>query len=173
MNLWLIDERLAFHHYLSIDRQQRSVISSDSQSRADIILFNHAVAFTDDNMGSIVIVEFKRPMRNDYSDSGNQSSQVYGYVDELRGNRAVSNKGRQITVPSNTPIYAYIVCDLTSNLKKFARHAEFKVMQDELGYYKYNSEHNVYSEILSFDKLLKDSTQRNNAFFDKMNLPVK
>jgi hypothetical protein len=174
MNLWLIDERLAFHRYLSSDRQQRSVkpLSSGSQSRADIILFNHAVAFADDHLGSIVIVEFKRPMRNDYSESENPISQVYGYVDELRENRAVSNAGRQVTVPPGTPIYAYIVCDLTSNLKKFARHTEFKLMQDGLGYYKYNSEHNVYTEILSFDKLLKDARQRNAAFFDKLNLPM-
>lgn len=174
MNLWLLDERLAFHSYLSSDRPQRSVkaVSSDSLSRADIILFNHAVAFTDDHMGSIVIVEFKRPMRKDYTEAENPISQIYGYVDELRENRATSNKGRQIIVPSSTPIYAYIVCDLTPNLKKYAKNAEFKLTQDERGYYKFNSEHNVYTEIHSFDKVLIDAKKRNAAFFDKLNLPV-
>jgi hypothetical protein len=174
MNLWLIDERLAFHRYLSSDRQQRSVrgLSTDSQSRADIILFNHACAFMDDNMQSVVIIEFKRPMRNDYTDAENPIRQVYNYVEEIKENRAVTNKGRPITLPPGTPIFAYIICDVTPNLRRLAKDLDFKNTTDGLGYYKFNDGHGVYAEIHSFDKILKDAKQRNAAFFDKLNLPV-
>ena len=174
MNLWVIDERLTFHRYLSSDRQQRSVkpLKTDSQSRADIILFNHACAFIDDAMGSVVIIEFKRPMRDDYTDSENPIKQVYNYVAELKEKNATSNKGRQVTLPPAIPFFAYIVCDITPNLRRFAKDAEFRATQDGLGFHKYNSEHGVYTEILSFDKLLRDATQRNAAFFDKLHLPT-
>lgn len=172
MNLWIIDERLNFHYYMSSDRKQKSVepLNGASENRADIILFNHALAFADQDFGSIVIIEFKRPMRDDYSDSENPINQVLRYVDEIRTGEMKTRSGR--LVPSDTPLYAYMICDLTPNLKKFARANDFTLLPDLGGYFRYHKEHNLYMEIISFDKLLKDAKQRNASFFEKLNLPL-
>jgi len=97
-----------------------------------------------------VIIEFKRPMRDDYTDRENPITQIN----------------------PNTPIYAYIVCDLTKNLRKFAKDAGYKPLPDNDGFFNFNDNYNLYVEIISFDKLLKDSKQRNKVLFDKLNLPT-
>jgi hypothetical protein len=69
MNLWLIDERLAYHNYLASDKQMRQipVIESDALDRMDIAVFDEALSFSDkDNpFSSITIIEFKKPNRAD------------------------------------------------------------------------------------------------------------
>lgn len=47
MNLWMIDERLAYHSYLASDKQLASLepVVIDSRERPDIIVFNSPFAF--------------------------------------------------------------------------------------------------------------------------------
>lgn len=49
MNLWVIDERLAYHKFLASDKTLKSmpVISSDSCKEPDIAVFNNAFAYSD------------------------------------------------------------------------------------------------------------------------------
>ena len=71
-NLWLIDERLTYHNYLSSDLSLKgsNVINSISDDRVDLLIFNDAFAFVNDDAPyhSFVIVEFKRPERKDYNE---------------------------------------------------------------------------------------------------------
>jgi hypothetical protein len=69
-NLWVIDERLAFHDYLASDTELRTVAParSDSKDEPDLIVFNKPGAFSQGYLPayeSIVVIEFKRPMRDD------------------------------------------------------------------------------------------------------------
>ena len=69
MNLWLIDDRLAYHHYLASDKKFNTLpdLENDVDKRMDITVFDAALSYTadPDNINSITIVELKRPMRND------------------------------------------------------------------------------------------------------------
>jgi hypothetical protein len=49
-NLWIIDERLTFHSFLSSDQALNTLgeIESDSKSRPDILIFNRPLAFSDE-----------------------------------------------------------------------------------------------------------------------------
>lgn len=172
MNLWIIDERLNFHHYMSSDRPQKSVkpLKGGSDDRADIILFNHALAFADQEFGSIVIVEFKKPMRKDYTEAENPIAQVLRYVDDITSGRVLTRSGRP--VPKGTPIYAYIVCDLTPKLLNFSKPYSFSQLPDQKGYFAFFKDYNLYMEMIGFDKLVDDAEKRNAAFFDKLNLPL-
>ncbi len=71
MNLWILDEKLAYHYYLASDKplEQVEVLDIKSEDRPDILIFNRPIAFADSGppFSAIVIVEFKRPARNDYS----------------------------------------------------------------------------------------------------------
>ena len=42
MNLWLIDDRLAYHHYLASDKflSKLPVLENDTQKRTDLIVFD-------------------------------------------------------------------------------------------------------------------------------------
>jgi hypothetical protein len=68
----------------------------------------------------------------------------------------------------NTPMYAYIICDLTPKLRRTAEDSGFTGLPDNDGYFSFNSNYGLYIEIISFDKLIRDSKQRNKALFDKL-----
>ncbi len=174
MNLWMIDEKLAYHHYLASDKlfKQLEPIEIESKNRPDLLIFNRPFAFADSDppFGSIVLVEFKRPARDDYTDEENPIAQVYGYVREIKAGTAKDRHGRPIRVPPSTPFYAYLVCDLAPKLMTQAENAQLTPTPDSLGFFGYNSNLGVYVEILSFNKLVNDARKRNAVLFEKLGL---
>lgn len=173
-NLWMLDEKLSYHKYLASDKSFKQIepTSSESRDRPDIIIFNKPFAFSNDDKPyeSIVLIEFKRPMRDDYSEMENPISQVNKYAREIIEGDAKDKNNREFDFRPNTPIYAYIVCDLTKKLKAFAKDAGYKQLPSGDGYFSFNDNYNMYVEIMSFDKVLKDSKERNRVLFEKLNL---
>ncbi|CAN5537521.1 hypothetical protein BH11PLA2_BH11PLA2_16410 [soil metagenome] len=176
MNLWILDEKLAYHYYLASDKplEQVDVIEVDSKDRPDILIFNRPIAFAESGppFSAIVIVEFKRPARDDYTEKEkkNPITQVYDYIDKLKEGKAIDKRGRPISIPAHLPIYAYIVCDLTPSLHKQARDYQLTKTPDSQGYFGYHRDHGAYIEIMSFDKLIADAQRRNKILFDKLGM---
>jgi hypothetical protein len=175
LNLWMIDERLAYHYYLASDKELRGmdVLDNNSRDRPDLIIFNAPFAFTDDEgpFNSIVIVEFKRPARDDYTDDENPVKQVYDYIRRVREAKAYDRSGRLLAVPDHIPFYCFIVCDVTPKLGQAAEDAALTKTPDGLGFFGYNSNLRAYVEVVSFTKLLTDAQKRNRVFFEKLGLP--
>jgi hypothetical protein len=173
-NLWMIDEKLSYHKYLASDKTFKKIeaLESDSVDRPDVIIFNKPFAFSNDDKPyeSIVLVEFKRPMRDDYTDQENPISQINKYAREIIEGEAKDKHEREFDFRKNTPIYAFIICDLTKKLKAFAKDAGYKILPGGDGYFSFNDNYNMYIEIMSFDKILKDSKDRNRVLFEKLNL---
>jgi hypothetical protein len=177
-NLWMIDERLAYHLYLASDKRLDSIdyVQSESADRLDLLIFQQRFALSTerDTPQSIVIVEFKRPNRNDYADNekDNPISQVYRYITELRKGGVKDRRGEFIKLPNNTPFYVYIVADETPSFSPLIEIGDFTASPDGLGHFKYHDKLNAYVEIISYRKLLKDAKQRNRVLFDKLGLPI-
>jgi hypothetical protein len=173
-NLWILDEKLAYHHFLASDIKfnQIEILNSDSNSRCDLLVLNNPCAFTDETneYSSIVIVEFKRSMRNDFDAYDNPIVQVYGYIRELRNQTKLDKDGRAVVFSNSTPIYVFIACDLTMKMKEFAGNSNLTLMPDKMGYFGFNSELSAYVEILSYNKILSDSQKRNRVLFDRLNI---
>jgi hypothetical protein len=174
-NLWIIDERLSYHSILASDKKLSDLEDSDisSDKRPDILIFNNPIAFIEDAnqpYSSIVIIEFKRPMRKGYSEDENPFTQVYGYVRKIKSGKFTDKNGLLVNLRPNTPFYIYIICDLTPNLKKFAEDNSFKETPDGQGYYAFNPNFNAYVEVISFPKLLSDARKRNKILFDTLNI---
>jgi len=172
-NLWIIDERLAFHAFLSSDQELRStkkVLRSDSRSRPDLMIFNEAVSFgpEDDNLTSLVVVEFKRPARDDFGKE-TPIDQAHRMIREIRAGRAKRANGRKIAVTSDKiPAYAYIICDRSERLDQIATQAGMTPTVDQLGYQGYFQALSTYIEIIPYSKLLGDAQKRNKRLFDKL-----
>lgn len=72
-NLWLIDERLAFHNYLASDKALSSMpITGCTETKEPDIcalnVYDEPILMAEGQrlpLASIVIIELKRPMRND------------------------------------------------------------------------------------------------------------
>ncbi|MDR2691069.1 MAG: hypothetical protein LBB73_02040 [Dysgonamonadaceae bacterium] len=86
-NLWMLDEKLSYHKYLASDKKFKKIepIDSESQDRPDIIIFNKPFVFANNEKpyDSIVLVEFKRPMRDDYTDDENPSYKSINMQEKL------------------------------------------------------------------------------------------
>jgi hypothetical protein len=122
-----------------------------------------------------VIVEFKRPGRDDYSDHDlekNPIAQVYNYIDIIRKGEAKDKDGQELATPKNIPFYGYIIADMTKSLHRLAGIAMLTRTPDNRGYYGYNQNYDAYIEIISYQKLVADAQKRNQILFRKLNLPT-
>lgn len=180
-NLWLLDERLAFHDYLSSDKPLKSmpILETDSMKEPDLCclqISDQPILINDSEklpLASITIVEFKRPMRNDMNNKSDKDpiDQCLNYVELIRDGKAHTSKGRPIPKAENVPAFCYIIADITSSIEKCCKIQDFHRTADNMGFFGYKKNYNAYFEIISFDRLLNAATERNKAFFDKLGLP--
>jgi hypothetical protein len=179
-NLWLIDERLAFHHFLASDVPLRSMPITDSNSGTEpdlvaIRLFDNRLLCAEKApLASLTIIELKRPMRTAAA-AGEKSDpveQVIGYLSRIREGGVKTAQGRPIPNAGTIPGYCYIVCDITTRMKQRFLIHDLKETDDGMGYYRHHVVLNAYIEVISFDKLLESAKQRHRAFFDKLGLPT-
>lgn len=174
-NLWILDERLAYHSFLASDKELKSAdpVDSSSKRRPDILIFDRPLVFSDSNqpLASAVIVEFKRPDRTDYRDD--PIEQVFDVVRDLRASKLKDTRGRLVR-PANEkiPAYCYIVADLTEELERKVQNASGFRTPDNMGYYGFNSHLFAYFEVISYTKLLGDANKRNRVLFEKLGIPA-
>lgn len=170
MNLWLIDDRLAYHHFLASDKKINTipVLKNNVDKRMDLAIFDAALSYTADpeNINSITIVELKRPQRDD-SDN-DPVRQVLKYVKEIKAGKIKKANGRDFGDMSRVSFYCYVIGDLTPSMRDSAESCGLTGTQDKQGYFGFNPTYGAYVEVISYDKLLKDAKQRNRALFDKL-----
>jgi hypothetical protein len=182
-NLWLVDERLAFHNYLASDKTLASmpITKSEDAKEPDICalnVFDNPILVAEGAklpMASIVVVEIKRPMRND-ADAGEVDDpveQAIGYLNRIRKGQVQTAQGRPIPESDNIPGFCYVLADITPKLQERCLvHHDLKWTHDKLGFFGYKQNCNAYVEVISFDGLVNSAKERNRAFFDKLGLPA-
>lgn len=170
MNLWLIDDRLAYHHFLASDKKINTipVLESDVDKRMDLAVFDAALSYTadPDNINSITIVELKRPQRDD--GDNDPVLQVLKYVRDIKAGKIKKANGRDFGDVSRVSFYCYVIGDLTQSMRDSAESRGLTETQDNAGYFGFNPTYGAYVEVISYDKVLKDAKQRNRALFDKL-----
>ena len=171
-NLWIIDERLNFTHYVSSDIP----LSRSDPSRPDLLVYNRRVLFRGENEpgNPVTIFEFKKPQRDDFANPSSRDDpvqQIVRYVNDIRDGKYKTPEGRDLLIGNNTPFYGFVVCDLTSKVAIWLeREKNFKRMPDQLGWFQWIENINLYVEVISWDKVLKDAKMRNKIFFQKLGI---
>lgn len=171
-NLWIIDERLNFTDFISSDIP----LDGGKTDRPDLLIFDKRVAFRGDNESSnpVTIFEFKKPDRDDFVNPSSKEDpvqQIIRYVNNIRAGNYKTPQGRKINVAPNTPFYGYVICDLSKKVENWLEFEKnFSAMPDRLGWFSWFSNINLYMEVLSWDKILKDADMRNKIFFHKLGI---
>jgi hypothetical protein len=181
-NLWLVDERLAFHDYLGSDKTLASipVTGSNDTHEPDLMALN-----VYDNpllvsggpglpLASIVVVEIKRPMRNDAGpgEIDDPIEQALGYLERIRAGHVSTATGRPIPKSDEIPGYCYVICDITPSFEKRCKVHDLTATSDKMGFFTYKASYKAYVEVISYDRLVNAAKERNKAFFDKLGLPT-
>jgi len=181
-NLWLVDERLAFHNYLASDKTLSSMPITDLESTKEpdllaLNIYDNPLLINDGEnlpLASISVIEIKRPMRNDAAPGEEKDpiEQALGYLKRVRNGNVTTAQGRPIPNSDHIPGFCYVICDITPSIQDRCALFNLKVTADKLGYFGYNDNFHAYIEIISFDRLINIATERNKAFFDKLGLPT-
>lgn len=181
-NLWLIDERLAFHNYLSSDKtlNSASITHSNSNKEPDFLALNvydnpHLVNDNDSlPLASITVIEIKRPMRNDakVGEEKDPVEQALGYLKKIRAGKVLTKTGRPIPNSENIPGFCYVICDITPTVKERCEILDLQITSDKMGYFGFHKAYKCYIEVISYDRLYNMAKERNRAFFDKLGLPT-
>lgn len=172
-NLWLLDERLIFSEFVASDKKIST--KKDALGEPDLVVFDKKQSFRsgDNNYSNpLTIFEFKRPKREAYKTDDDPIMQIGKYVKDIRAGKYEMPEGlEKIKVNESTPVYAYVVCDLTPKIREFAEelHSLTKSPDDE-GYFGFLRGYNMYVEVISFRKMMDDATLRNKIFFKKLHL---
>ena len=169
-NLWVIEEGLAFHDYLASDKPIRSmpVTGSDSPLEPDLLalqVYDEPVLVAPGNgaqLASIVVVEIKRPMRNDAAPGPEKDpvSQALRYLKQVRDGKVMTASGRPILGAEDVPGFCYVIADLTPTVRERCMESNYRLTPDRRGFFGYNDNFKAYVEVISFDRLLEMAHQR-------------
>lgn len=93
MNLWIVDDRLAYHRFLASDKTIKSLpgVNSLSTKELDIAVFDRAFAYSEDvdPLNIITIIEFKKPDNK----KDDPISQMGKYIDEIVSGKKKRSSG--------------------------------------------------------------------------------
>jgi hypothetical protein len=182
-NLWLLDERLAFHNYLASDKPIKSMPITGSQSakEPDIIalnVFDNPIMVSEKNhppMASLVVVEIKRPGKKN-SGAGEEKDpieQAIGYLRRIREGKVITTGGRPVPKSESIPGFIYVLAELTTAFNERCEYIHnLTRTSDGQGWFDFKKNINAYVEVISFDRLVNMAKQRNKAFFDRLGLPT-
>jgi hypothetical protein len=172
-NLWLLDDRLAFFRYFASDKDAGSYANVESKDRPDLAFFyDSCVAWREgENSDTVVLVEFKKPMRDDYTSGRDPVQQVLHYVKMLRNEKSIPDvRGRPIRgVNASTAFHCYVVADITPTLEDRII-GRFHRTPDGVGYFGYSADPPAFVEIVPYGKILADSKVRNAVFFKTLGI---
>lgn len=171
-NLWLLDERLVFSEFISSD--EKISAKKGALGEPDLVVFDRKQSFRNGEnefSNPLTIFEFKRPKRNNYKEEDDPVLQIGRYLKDIRKGKYEMPEGlEQIKVNDNTPVYGYVVADLTEKVRDFADKHQLTESADGEGYFGFHTGYKMYIEIISFKKLFKDAELRNKIFFKKLQL---
>lgn len=164
-NLWIMDERLVFSEFIASDKK----IGKKAKGEPDLVVFNQRKSFrTGDNEPSnpLIIVEFKRPKREDYAAEDDPIKQMGDYLIDIRDGKYETPGGvEKVKVGDSTPVYGYLIADITPKVEYFAEKIhQLKKTPDGEGYFGLTGFGMVVT-VMSYKKLLNDARMRNTAFF--------
>ena len=177
-NIWLLDDRLPFYKYFASDIALGALRKEiKSASRPDLIFFDKHLGFTTGStFDPVILVEFKRPGRDDYNAARNNPvNQLIDYLRAIREKSVnlVDLKGRQQSaLGEGSWVHGFIVADLTKSLTDLLENytSVNARTHDGLGYTGMYPKHKLIVQAISYKLLVAQAAARNRVLFEKLGL---
>ena len=161
---------MAFFSYCTSDRTLHGGRRKKGDKVADLIMFDDCSIYNEGDKDTLVLIEFKRPGRDDYhygDASKDPVQQVIETAVKIREDgRIITKSGRTIAVPNGVRLYAYVVADVEPSLRSVCEVHDMHDSWDQKGFYTYHAKKDVFIEVMGYDKLIEDAKKRNAAFFE-------
>jgi hypothetical protein len=170
-NLWVLDERLNFGDEVISD--QSLDVTDPNAPVPDLLVFDRVVAVADGSTPrNVVIFEFKRPGRDDYSQGPKKDpvGQLQEQVYRIREGAITTPDGRVRRIPESVPIFAYLVADSTPTLIRHLSRAGWIAAADAQTHVFIDTRNRAIYQHLTWQELLDNAAQRHRGFFEKLNL---
>lgn len=175
-NLWVLDDRFAYYSYFWSDKPiKKYVKDSNSAKEPDVtIISDRPLAFRREGRDEpVIIIEFKRPGRDDYDFNSSPVTQVLCYVDNFRKGAGIKDKDGAIIRPMHNGVrfICYIIADFTPTLLNVIDYSVARSpTPDGRGFFGIDADRNTTIEIIPYEKMLEDARLRNEAFFRRLEL---
>lgn len=174
-NLWLLDERLAFHAYVASDKKLKSNphVKLNSKKEADLLIFDFPWAFSEreKELTSMVVFELKRPGRDLNTDVDKKlDNLVMKYFEDLMADKARDEQGELLNLEDTTPKFGFIICDLDKGIIDYnIKFNEFRKTPNNT-LYKIITPLNLHIEAMSYQQMISMSEKRHLAFFRELGI---
>ncbi|WP_210205458.1 hypothetical protein [Rhodopseudomonas faecalis] len=171
--LWIVDERLAFTRAFSSDKRLDAIMASGgSAERPDLLVWNLAYGLgvtegdsvdTSEPLRTMMIVEFKRPGREDYKEADDQiEAQIVKYLGQLRGGELESFDRSRIRVADDCVFYCYVIADIVGDLKQ--QLSNWETTANGQGRIRpLKNQYRGSIEVIQWQDLVNDAWMRNRA----------
>ena len=173
-NLWLLDEKLTFHTYVTSDMQIRSMktVESTSSKEPDIAIFDKRYAFAsgENQYQSIIIFEFKRPGRIMSNEERDVHKQITGYFEALMQSKSKDYRGTLINLREDTPKFGYVICEVDKDLEAYLKNFGGFRRTTAGTFYQYFEPINLYIEVMNYKTMLENVELRHKAFFKQLGI---
>ncbi|GEM46662.1 hypothetical protein [Deinococcus cellulosilyticus] len=185
-NLWVLDERLMYHSYLASDMKLASNKHTDSESllEPDMYLafdeqyFDNPHAYRQgERSPSVVIIEFKRPGKNQYvygHPKKDPLEQVRGYAKKVKAGKIKSHTGKTVGTAEGAQFFGYIVIDFTEEARTLLeRYADVGLLQADFAkfrYFGYFKDAGIYLEVIDLGSLIDEAKLRSQFLFQRLGI---
>ncbi len=176
-NLWLVDEKLSFYYAIASDKPFKNIsfLENTSSDRADLLV---ALTNNQSDITAFVLVEFKKPKRDNYTREDNPIAQIIDYSEIIKKGKfttIIQKNGKQykesITLPPNIPFYVYIIADITPTLSELIQDYKLTIFTGQSGIkYCFGTVRDMNVIIKPYSTIVKEAQLNNRAFFDMLGI---
>lgn len=173
-DLWVVDERFAFTRAFSSDKRLDKILKEGGGAdRPDLLLWDLAFGMSataknggdkadlSDPLRKMLVVEFKKPGRRDYTDAKDQiEQQVVKYLAQLKGGELESYERQRIRIAPDCVFHCYVIADIVGDLEQ--QLSGWKTTANGQGWIRpLEGDYRGFIEVVQWSDLVNDAWQRN------------
>lgn len=166
-DLWVVDERLTFATYFASDVPISNLVSeARSTERPDVVIWDkiHGLGVEgEDPLKRVLLIEFKKPGREDYSERYSPLNQISRYLNQLENGEIEGLNRQRVRVAPDCVFYCYVIADIVGPLDIHT--STWKTTADGRGRWtELSGKFRGSIEVIEWRDLISDARARNAAF---------